>query len=222
MRKVAWVVMVVFALAIASYAAAVFLLPSFGPPFVQQFRATTPLALYMHLGGGALAMGLGPWQFNDRIRQRALQVHRWTGRGYVVSVLIGGTGALALAPRSQQGLVTHVGFGLLALLWLGTTTRAYLAIRAGNLVSHRRWMTRSFALTLAAVTLRIYLPLSQMAGIPFPDAYQVISWLCWVPNLLIAEWFVLRRDVRRSTAAATPSTGAATSPPGITLGRDAS
>src|SRR5260370_20371385 len=53
-------------------------------------------------------------------------------------------------------------------------------------------MIRSYALTLAAVTLRIYLPASQIAGIPFPDAYQTISWLCWVPNLVVAEWWILR------------------------------
>ena len=37
-----------------------------------------------------------------------------------------------------------------------------------------------------------YLPLSGLIGLPFADAYQVVAWLCWVPNLVIAEWFVLR------------------------------
>ena len=57
-------------------------------------------------------------------------------------------------------------------------------------------MIRSFALTFAAVTLRLYIPASQMAGIPFDTAYPVIAWLCWVPNLLVAELFV--RDLRPS------------------------
>jgi hypothetical protein len=55
-------------------------------------------------------------------------------------------------------------------------------------------MIRSYALTLAAVTLRLYLPSSQLAGLPFTVAYPAISWLCWVPNLLIAEWFVRARQ----------------------------
>lgn len=56
-------------------------------------------------------------------------------------------------------------------------------------------MTRSFALTLAAVTLRIYLPLlaSQMS---FLTAYLIVSWVCWVPNLLAAEWLVATRGSR--------------------------
>src|SRR5258708_35055586 len=95
------------------------------------------------------------------------------------------------APFLQQ-LSTHVGFGLLAVLWLFATAMAYRYIRARDQVSHRRWMIRSYALTFAAVTLRIYLPLSQVAGIPFDAAYQTISWLCWVPNLIVAEWIILQ------------------------------
>jgi len=48
------------------------------------------------------------------------------------------------------------------------------------------------------VTLRIYLPLSGAAGIEFKAAYQAIAWLCWVPNLVIVEWFVLARTPPRA------------------------
>ena len=54
-------------------------------------------------------------------------------------------------------------------------------------------MIRSYALTYAAVTLRIYLPLSLMAALPMQAAYPAIAWLCWVPNLLVAEWYVRSR-----------------------------
>ena len=192
-------VMAVLALLVAGYAAAILFIPGFGPPFLNDVRAARPLALYSHLGGGILALALGPWQFSNRLRQRALRVHRWTGRGYVLAVLFGGVGGVALARHSLYGMVTHVGFGLLGVSWLFTTLAAYVSIRARNRVAHRRWMIRSFALTLAAVTLRIYLPLSAVAGIPFPDAYQAISWLCWVPNLIVAEWaFVRPSGDRRS------------------------
>jgi uncharacterized membrane protein len=121
-------------------------------------------------------------------------VHRWIGRTYVAAVAVGGAGALALAPLSQHGLVTHVGFGLLAVVWLLATGTAYWRIRSGDIRAHRRWMIRSYALTFAAVTLRIYLPLSAVAGVSFPDAYQVVAWLCWVPNLVVAEWLVIGRE----------------------------
>jgi uncharacterized membrane protein len=152
-----------------------------------------PVALASHLAGGLTALAVGPWQLNSRLRSNAIGRHRWTGRVYVLAVLVGGLGGLSLAFHADGGLVTHVGFGLLAVLWLTATLQAYLRIRAGDQVSHREWMIRSFALTLAAVTLRLYLPLSQIARIPFGDAYQAVAWLCWVPNMIVAEWLVLRR-----------------------------
>ena len=46
-------------------------------------------------------------------------------------------------------------------------------------------MLRNFSLSLAAVSLHLYLPLSAVLGIPFESAYPVIAWLCWVPNLYL-------------------------------------
>jgi len=187
-RKIGWVVMIVLAAIIAAYAIAVLILPAMRPPFLQQRFVTMPLAATLHLAGAAVALLAGALQHNARLRGRFLDLHRWTGRVYVLAVLLGGAAALRLALVSEGGLPAHVGFGFLAVLWLLTTGQAYRFIRAGDQDSHRRWMIRSYALTFAAVTLRIYLPLSQVAGIPFEPAYQTIAWLCWVPNLVLAEW----------------------------------
>jgi hypothetical protein len=48
-------------------------------------------------------------------------------------------------------------------------------------------MIRSFALTFAAVTLRLYIPASEALGLAFEPAYLAIAFLCWVPNLAAAE-----------------------------------
>lgn len=56
-------------------------------------------------------------------------------------------------------------------------------------VSHRRWIVRNFALTFAAVSLRLWLPASVASGIPFELAHPVAAWLCGMPNLLFAEFF---------------------------------
>jgi uncharacterized membrane protein len=194
-NKALWVIMTALAVVVAAYALLVLLMPGFGPPFIAERRVVVPMAISAHLLGGLVALATGPWQMNSRLRARALGYHRWLGRVYVVAVLVGGLGALGLASLSQEGFVTHIGFGMLAVLWLMATFQAYLRIRAGDQVRHREWMIRSFALTLAAVTLRVYLPLSQIVGIPFADAYQAVAWVCWVPNLVVAEWLVLRRPV---------------------------
>jgi hypothetical protein len=87
---------------------------------------------------------------------------------------------------------------LLACAWLFTTVRGFLRIRAGDDIEHRAWMIRSYSLTFAAVTLRIYLPLAFAVGAPFSIAYPAIAWLCWLPNLIVAE----RAFVHRSRARA--------------------
>jgi uncharacterized membrane protein len=205
MKRIGWAVMMVLALFIAGYAVTLLFVPAMRAPFLQDRFATMPLAAFFHLLGAAVALATGPFQHNTRIRSTSFSRHRWLGRTYVIGVLVGGIAALVMATISQYGLPTHVGFGLLAVLWLGTTGMAYRSIRRGDQQEHRQWMTRSFALTYAAVTLRIYIPLSQVAGIPFEPAYQTISWLAWVPNLIVAEWIILRRrEAARVDARSTP------------------
>jgi hypothetical protein len=110
------------------------------------------------------------------------------GRTYLtIGVLIGGLAGLYMAFHAFGGLIARLGFAGLALAWLYTGLRAYLAIRGRRVAEHRAWMVRNFALTFAAVTLRLYLPASAIAGIAFEVAYPFIAWLCWVPNLVAAE-----------------------------------
>jgi hypothetical protein len=59
-------------------------------------------------------------------------------------------------------------------------------------------MIRSYSLTFAAVTLRVWLPIGLMAGLSSTDAYQAVAWVCWVPNLVVAEWVILRQRARAS------------------------
>ena len=205
-RKIAWGVMTALALFIAVYAVALLFVPAMRAPFLRDRFIVLPVAAVLHLAGAAVALAVGPFQLNSRLRMRFLSVHRWMGRSYVVGVLLGGLGGLMLATIAQTGLPARVGFGLLAVLWLTATAMAYRHIRARNQPAHRRWMTRSYALTFAAVMLRIYLPLSQAYGIPFEPAYQTIAWLCWVPNLVVAEWLILRQPAVTAVSGATHAT----------------
>jgi uncharacterized membrane protein len=158
--------------------------PAMKPGFVPQAAG-----IYVHVFASVLALALGPFQFSSRLRAKRPALHRWTGRLYLgVGVLVGGLAALYLAPFAFGGPVARLGFGTLAAAWLYTGARAYFSIRGGAVADHRRWMARNYALTLAAVTLRLYIPLSVVAGIEFSAAYAVIAWLCWVPNLAVAEW----------------------------------
>nr|WP_255656665.1 DUF2306 domain-containing protein [Lysobacter lactosilyticus] len=151
--------------------------------------------IYAHIFASVIAISLGPFQFLGGLRRRFVRLHRWMGRAYLgIGVLVGGLAGLYMATFAFGGVVSKLGFASLAVLWLYTGLRAFLAIRRGKAIEHRRWMVRNFSLTLAAVTLRILLPVSGIAGIPFEVAYPAIAWLCWVPNLLVAERFFNRTD----------------------------
>lgn len=199
-RRFAWSIMALLALGVAGYAGVALVATSLRTPFVQDLFVNLPAAISAHLAGGIVAIVLGAFQVNSWLRSRFISMHRWSGRVYIFAVLVGGVAGFALALKSFGGLVTHFGFGLMAICWVATTLNAYRHIRRGDVIAHRAWMLRSYALTLAAVTLRIYLPLSQVAGIEFEAAYQAISWLCWVPNLLVVEWFVLARNPAPTSA----------------------
>ncbi|MBX2875107.1 MAG: DUF2306 domain-containing protein, partial [Saprospiraceae bacterium] len=68
-------------------------------------------------------------------------------------------------------------------------------IKQRNIEAHREWMLRSYALTFAAVTLRLQLPLyMSFLDIDFLTSYRMVSWSCWVPNLLLIEWFIHRQS----------------------------
>ncbi|HEY2561259.1 MAG TPA: DUF2306 domain-containing protein [Caldimonas sp.] len=145
-------------------------------------------AIRSHAFAASLALLLGPAQLSPRLRARRPRLHRWLGRIYLgLGVGVGGVAGLFMATHAAGGTWARLGFGALAVAWLFTGARAYAAARARSFVEHRRWMVRNFALTFAAVTLRIYVASSIVGGIAFATAYPAIAWLCWVPNLVVAE-----------------------------------
>ncbi len=156
------------------------------PPLKPNFIGH-PVVFYVHIGAASTALLIGPWQFLDVLRRTYTTIHRLTGMVYVGACVVGGLAALPIALGSNGGLVAAAGFLTLAALWLWTTARAVAAIVAGDIPAHRRWMVRSFALTLAGVTLRLYLPVAVMGPFGFHNTYAAIAWLCWVPNLLLAD-----------------------------------
>ncbi|MBL0729787.1 DUF2306 domain-containing protein [Piscinibacter sp. HJYY11] len=187
----------VMAVAVAAYAFLAYaLLPAgvhVGEPMQEVYRLN-PIVIHTHAFAAGLALLLGPWQFSSRLRARRPQLHRWVGRIYLVAgIVVGGVSGLLLSRLAQGGWVAQLGFACLAIAWLYTGYRGYRAIRRGERAQHRRWMLRNHALTLAAVSLRLYIPLFLASGVPFELAYPVIAWICWVPHLLIAQWWLGRK-----------------------------
>jgi uncharacterized membrane protein len=192
MRTAATGLIWLLSIAVAAYAILTYTLLPFGTTIDPEMRAGFAAhaeAVYLHAVAASVALLLGPLQLSAKLRTTRPAVHRWTGRAYLgVGVLVGGSSGLYLAQYAYGGLAARLGFGTLAIAWLYTGLRGFLAIRAGAVAEHRRWMLRNFALTFAAVMLRLYLPAAVGAGAEFEQAYAAIAWLCWIPNLAVAEW----------------------------------
>lgn len=163
-------------------------------------------ALYVHILTASIALLIGPVQLSAAVRRRARRLHRVLGRVYLVSVAVGAVSSLVILPVNSAGFVGVFGFGTLAVLWLVTGARALRAVRSGDLAGHQAWMLRGYALTFAAVTLRLWLGLLVGVQMPFAgpgadadalfaNAYAAVPFLCWLPNLVVAEWLVRRRGL---------------------------
>lgn len=107
--------------------------------------------LIPHTICGAIALLAGPVQFSSRIRQRYLKFHRVLGLLYVISVFIGAGTGIALA-AGRPGLP---GTSMQAAAWIVCTSAAFITARNRQIVQHRQWMARSYAVTFTFVSSRV-------------------------------------------------------------------
>jgi hypothetical protein len=154
--------------------------------------------LIIHVAAASTAMLLVAPQLLPGLRRKAPAFHRWSGRIYALACLVGATSGLALAIGSTAGPIATAGFGLLALAWFAATAMGWRTALQRRFAAHREWMIRSFALTLAAMSLRFQLPMIPLFELDFLPAYRAISFLCWVPNIILAELWV--RQTRKALA----------------------
>ena len=203
-QSLRWSAMASLAIGVAAYAVAPYL--SFDParsliPLQPGFRPHFAWLL-VHVLASGVALAVGPFQFLPAVRRRWPALHRTMGRVYLVAVLTGGISGLVNAVHSQQaGLAGRSGLALVGALWLYTAVMAYATIRQGRVREHAAWMIRNYALTFAGVTLRAELNILILLLIPHAntlyggniralvkDVYELVTWLSWVPNLVVAQW----------------------------------
>jgi uncharacterized membrane protein len=157
--------------------------------------------LFLHIDGGTLALLTGPWQFWTGLRRKNLQIHRWTGRLFLLGVAMGVIGAVGLSITTTYGWGFAVGLMGLASAWLVTSSMAYYTIRRGLVELHKQWMIRAYVVTFAFVTFRIlsdYGPTSRLQ--PESDRSVMISWVCWVVPLGITELIFQIKQTRSALA----------------------
>ncbi|ODV57713.1 MULTISPECIES: DUF2306 domain-containing protein [Lysinibacillus] len=203
MKRKMWLTMSVLAFLIAGYSIVQYiLLDAKQAGFVQlklmlsdTLNSFWFIMLYIHIIFGVLALVIGPFTLSSKLRENNVKSHRILGKIYCASILFGGSTGLYLAFNATGGWVTKLGFCVLSIGWLLTMLQALIKIKHRNIQAHQKWMLRNYALTFAAVSLRIWLPLFTIlfGGENFQYYYAVIAWLCWVPNLIVIEWYIRRK-----------------------------
>lgn len=158
--------------------------------------------LALHVLGAATALLVGPFQFIARFRTRRSGLHRLVGRVYVAACLLGAVAGFPLALGSTAGPVAAGGFGALSVCWFAATWLGLRHAMARRFEQHRLWMLRSWAMTFAAVTLRLFLPIIPFTGMSFVEGYRFISWACWLFNLAVLELWLRAGRARAGRAAA--------------------
>lgn len=149
-------------------------------------------AFFIHVYTAVFVLPAGFTQFSGTIRRKFPLVHRYVGRVYAaVVIFLAGPSGFYMGIFANGGFPSQISFCLLSILWIGFTVWAVVKIRNGDVRSHRDFLIRSFALTLSAITLRAWKYLLVLVFHPRPmDVYQIVAWLGWIPNLLIAELMI--------------------------------
>ena len=156
-------------------------------------------SFYVHILFSIFALAAGLTQFSNYILKKHKKLHRRMGIIYVVDVLLlAGPTGLIMGFYANGNMYAKISFMLLAALWIIFTALAYKTAINKNFVQHRNWMYRSYALTLSAITLRLFaMFLPKWFHMEAFSEYTIIAWLSWTVNLIVAEGiiFVKRKDV---------------------------
>lgn len=172
----------------------------------------------VHLASATVALVTCLGQVWPWLRQRHPRVHRSIGRVYVfVGVYPAAISALVLTLVWPFSAVTSFGMLLLSVLWLSITTFGFILRRQGRVADHRRWMLRSFALTVSpllneAIRPFIVLRLQGQLDTRLAGSQDVLAQvsnalgdlLSVTIAIVLVEWWLERDLLRRSRRRPTP------------------
>ena len=159
--------------------------------------------LLPHGIAGTCALLLGPMQFSDRLRTRFKQLHRVVGRIYVGGVFVAaplGFYIQYFEERMGNFRSFSIAAAADATLWVTTTAIALVFILKGKSQEHRQWMTRSFAVAVVFLEVRV---IGGLGGWENLDNHtnETIVWACLAFSILSADLVLQWQELRRQRSA---------------------
>ena len=165
-------------------------------PADARFTAS-PLPVVVHICGAAVYALLGAVQLAPAVRRRHPRWHRSAGRVTVAAgAAVAGSAlwlAVFLPPEPGSGPLLFVLRLVFAPAMVTGLALGVAAIRRGDVATHRAWMTRSYAIALAAGTQAFTEGVGGALLGHGALALDASRGAAWVINLTIAE-----RSIRRS------------------------
>lgn len=149
---------------------------------------------YMHVYSSILVL-LAGFLAIIRVDFNKIKLHQYAGKAYVfVIVFLAAPTGIYMGFFANGGFLSKISFVILGALWWFSTFKAYQMIRQKNYKSHQHWMWRSYALTISAITLRLWKWVIVYFFHPSPmDVYQIVAWLGWIPNIILIELLIRKK-----------------------------
>jgi uncharacterized membrane protein len=153
-----------------------------------------PLLVVVHIVAASTYAVVGAFEFVPRFRRQHRGWHRRAGRVLVVAGLLVAASAVWMtlwyAPKPGTGPLLYVlrlafGSAMACCLVLGVTT-----VRDGDLVGHRAWMIRAYAIGLAAGTQAFTGGIGAALLGTGPLQGDLANGAAWAINLGVAEWVI--------------------------------
>lgn len=152
-------------------------------------------SFYLHIFAGMFCIGTALLQFSSLILKKRRAIHVWSGRIYVMVVLLlGAPTGLYMSFFAKGGFAERGLFMFMAISWFFFTIKGFSSILKKQVLAHKIWMMRSYAMALTAVTFRVYYIILYLYDIPLKMNYEVSLWISVTGNLMIAEYLIYRKS----------------------------
>lgn len=166
-----------------------------------------------HILPAMLFMVLGPLQFVAGLRSKYPQVHRWSGRVFLIASAIVGISGLTLAlGKTIGGIDEKAAIILFGTFFLIALAKALWHALHREFAQHREWMIRGYAIGLAVATIRpimgMFFAAALMRGYtPEPrEFFGTAFWIGFTLQSIAAEiWINYTRQIAELQIMVLPS-----------------
>ncbi|HRG94404.1 MAG TPA: DUF2306 domain-containing protein [Chitinophagaceae bacterium] len=153
------------------------------------------LCFYIHIAAGALCIGTALIQFSRYLMKKSMALHRISGKIYVFVVLfLGAPTGLYMSFFAKGSFLERALFMFMAGWWFITTLYGLSTIHKRNVIAHKVWMMRSYAMAMTAVSFRVYHIIFYLLDWGHLENYELSLWISVVGNMLFAEWIIWKQS----------------------------